>query len=80
MKNNRENEYMGNISQWLEEVRFQKQFFGGLSEQDVWKKIGELNDMYEAALRDERIRYESMIEHYKNTGERLEDGEMANDQ
>ena len=39
-----------NIVEWLKKVRFQKQLFGGVSEQDVWKKIDELNKLYEAAL------------------------------
>ena len=73
------NENINEIAEWLEEVRFRKQFFGGVSEQDVWKKINELNVMYEAALRDERTRYNTMIEHYKITGQELQDGEMSND-
>jgi len=53
------------IAQWLEDVRFQKQYFGGISEEDVWKKIGELNAMYEEALKVERVRYDILLEHYK---------------
>lgn len=55
------------IAQWLEEVRFQKHFFGGVSEEDVWKKIGELNAMYDEALKAERIRYDTLLEHYETT-------------
>ena len=33
-----------NIVEWLKKVRFRKQLFGGISEQDVWKKIDELNN------------------------------------
>lgn len=50
-----------NIVEWLKKVRFQKQLFGGISEQDVWKKIDELNKLYDAALTAERIRYETLI-------------------
>lgn len=57
------------IAQWLENVRFRKKFFGGVSEQDVWKKINELNEMYEEALKAERIRYEITIENYKKNVE-----------
>ncbi|RBP64488.1 hypothetical protein DES36_108113 [Alkalibaculum bacchi] len=53
------------IAQWLEDIHFQKQFFGGINEEDVWKKIGELNAMYEEALKVERIRYDTLLEHYK---------------
>ena len=50
-----------NIVEWLKKVRFRKQLFGGISEQDVWKKIDELNKLYDAALAAERIRYETLI-------------------
>ena len=74
-----ENENIKKIAKWLEDVRFQKQFFGGLSETDVWKKINELNQMYQAALEAERIRYNTLLEDYKKTGEDPHDGEMAHD-
>lgn len=50
-----------NIVEWLRKVRFQKQLFGGVSEADVWKKIDELNKLYDAALTAERIRYETLL-------------------
>lgn len=53
------------IRDWLEKVEFHKQLLGGVDEQDVWKKIYELNIMYEAALRAERIRYDALLEHQK---------------
>ena len=33
-----------NIIDWLKKVRFRKQLFGGVSEQDVWKKIDEAGE------------------------------------
>ncbi|MDO5408648.1 MAG: hypothetical protein Q4F28_15170 [Eubacteriales bacterium] len=54
------------IVEWLKKVRFQKQLFGGVSEQDVWKKIDELNKLYEAALAAERIRYETLLETHQS--------------
>jgi hypothetical protein len=56
------------IAKWLKGLRFRRKFFGGVSEQDVWKKISELNDMYKAALTAERIRYDALIEHYGKHG------------
>lgn len=53
------------IINWLEKVKFSKQLLGGVNEQDVWKKINELNEMYEAALRAERIRYDALLEEQK---------------
>ena len=67
MKNKQENENLKEIEEWLEKVRFQKKFFGGVNEQDVWNKISELNKMYESALRDERVRYDTLLEHYRKT-------------
>lgn len=49
------------IIDWLKKVRFRPQLFGGVSEQDVWKKIDELNKLYDAALAAERIRYETLL-------------------
>ncbi len=46
---------------WLQKVRFRKKIFGGVDEQDVWKKLEELNRMYEAALNAERTRYDVLL-------------------
>lgn len=40
-----QNEIIG----FLQRVRFKRKFFGGVDEADVWKKIGELNSLYERA-------------------------------
>lgn len=53
-----------NIIKWLEKVYFKKQFFRGVSEQDVWKKITKLNEMYNMALIAERERYDTLLEHH----------------
>lgn len=50
------------IRQWLKQVRFRKTLFGGVDERDVWKKIGELNELYNAALIAERARYDALLE------------------
>ena len=49
------------IIHWLQTVKFRKQIIGGVNEEDVWKKIHQLNEMYEAALRAERIRYDALL-------------------
>ena len=38
------------IKEWLDSVSFKKAKFGGVDEADVWKKIDELNSLYEKAL------------------------------
>lgn len=49
------------ISEFLQKVKFRKRIFGGVSEKDVWMKIGELNEMYRQALLAERIRYDTLL-------------------
>lgn len=49
------------IRKWLKQVRFKKTTFGGVSEADVWKKIAELNTLFEAALSAERARYDALL-------------------
>ncbi len=49
---------------WLRKVRFKKKLFGGVSERDVWKKIEELNNMFNLALIAERARYDALLEEH----------------
>ena len=49
------------IASWIKEVKFRKQIFGGVSQADVMRKIGELNDMYRQALIAERARYDALL-------------------
>ena len=53
------------IYEWLRDVKFQKSFLGGVDESDVWKKIQELNRMYEKALLVEKKRYETLHQAYQ---------------
>lgn len=55
------NHEMARIRDWLKKVRFKKYLFGGVREADVWKKFGELNTMYEAAISAERARYDALL-------------------
>ena len=50
------------IQKWLKQVRFKKRLFGGVSEKDLWKKLADLNGIYEAALSAERARYDALRE------------------
>lgn len=50
------------IRQWLRQVHFRHVLFGGVSEADVWKKLGELNSMYESLLTAERVRCDALIQ------------------
>lgn len=49
------------IAEWLRKVKFRKKLVGGVNEEDVWQKIEQLNEMYEAALSAERARYDALL-------------------
>lgn len=63
------NHVQATIVPWLQKVRFRKCLFGGVSEADVWKKLEELNAMYETALAAERARYDALLEAQKKAGD-----------
>lgn len=50
------------IEKWLKQVRFKKAVLGGLNEADVWKKLAELNGLYEQELKAERARYDALLD------------------
>lgn len=52
------------IAQWLDKVRFKRSLFG-LDERDVWKKISQLDELYQQALRAERARYDALLDAMK---------------
>ena len=48
---NREHE---RLLEWFRTIRFKRTLIGGINEVQLWKKLAELNEIYEAALRAER--------------------------
>lgn len=56
------------IAEWLDTVSFKRVRFGGIDEADVWKKIEELNRMYEKMLIAERSKYETIIRACRKSG------------
>ena len=50
------------IKEWLKSVRFKKRRVGGVDEADVWRKIGELNQLYEKLVIIDRVRSEEAPE------------------
>ena len=47
-------------------MHFRRTLFG-VNERDVWKKLAELDKMYQQLLRAERIRYDTLLEQQKIT-------------
>lgn len=60
-ENIRQNAEQERIRKWLGQVHFRPVLFGGVEESDVWKKISELNALYETALVAERARYDALL-------------------
>ena len=56
-----ENPYQQKIADWLGRMKLRRVTFGGVSEKQVWKRIGELNEMYQQMLAIERARYEMLL-------------------
>lgn len=63
------NEIHGEIAAWVKGLRFRRKLFGGVDEDDVLKKIGELNALYETALLSERVRYETLLAQQRGGGD-----------
>ena len=62
------------IREWLSHVRFRRALLGGVREADVWKKIAELNAIYEKLLEAERIRFDALLkERTKGMGQPQKD-------
>lgn len=53
------------IARWLKSVKFRSKIIAGVDETDVWKKIAQLNRLYDKALLAERARYDALICQYR---------------
>lgn len=60
---------MESVVEWLKKVKFKKTLFGGVDERDVWKKLDELNVLYNEALVAERARYDALLAEAKGVSE-----------
>lgn len=49
------------ILDYVTGMKFKRKLFGGVDPDDVLKKMEELNRLYEAALLQERARYEALL-------------------
>lgn len=65
---NREQE---KLIEWMQTVKFRKVLIGGLDEAQVWKKLEELNQLYDAAIRAERARYDALLGAHKEASNTL---------
>ena len=49
------------IGEYLEGLRFKRALFG-VSEEDVWRKLAQVEQLFQQALAAERARYEALLE------------------
>lgn len=49
------------IAEFLKTLKFKKKLMG-VDEADVWKQLEKLNDLYQAAIAAERVRYNALLE------------------
>lgn len=61
MANKDINSTHADICEWIKKVKFKRKFIGGVDEDDVLRKLAELNALYEAALLSERARYDALL-------------------
>ncbi|MCC8067250.1 MAG: hypothetical protein LIO94_09155 [Clostridiales bacterium] len=50
--------------EWLKMVKFRRTLINGVDEADVWRKIEELNHLYEGSLIAERASHEAILDKY----------------
>lgn len=53
---------LANIEQYLKDLKFKKQNFGGVSESDALAKIQKLSDLYAEAFKNQEIKYQTLLE------------------
>jgi len=53
---------MEDIAEQLKKTRFQKKFFGGVDEEDVWRKLDELQKEYQSAFDAQQERNNALLE------------------
>ena len=56
------------LHRWLKTVKFRRVLFGGIDEAQMWKKLEELDRLYEAAISAERARYDALLEKQMEIG------------
>jgi len=53
---------MEDIAEQLKKTRFQKKFFGGVDEEDLWRKLDELQKEYQSAFDAQQERNNALLE------------------
>ena len=65
------NQEQQRLRDWYKNVKFKKTTFGGIDEVNLWKKLEELNEIYESSLSAERARYDALIKSYNASARKM---------
>lgn len=71
------NPELDKVAKFLLDVKFRPKTFGGVDPMDVWKKLEELNTLYENAIIAERVRYDMLLRQALRTGAAPNDQEAG---
>ena len=52
---------MDDIAEMFRRLKFRKKLFGGVEEQDVWKKLDDIQKAYRSAYEAQAVRYETIL-------------------
>ena len=55
---------MDDIAELFRKMKFRKKLFGGVDEQDVWRKLDDLQKAYRSAYEAQAIKYETILEEH----------------
>ena len=55
---------MDDIAEIFRKTKFRKKLFGGVDEQDVWKKLDDIQKAYRSAYEAQAARYEAILDEH----------------
>ena len=64
---------LSEIEEFFANLKFRKQTFAGISQEDALKKIEKLSFMYQEAFKNQEIAYKSLIDDKNKEIEKLRD-------
>ena len=64
---------LSEIEEFLANLKFRKQTFAGISQEDAYKKIEKLSSLYQEAFKNQEIAYKSLIDDKNKEIENLRD-------
>lgn len=61
------------VADFIKSLRFRKTLLGGVSEENVWKKLEELNNEYKSVFDAQEVRYQALLQERDKEIERLKE-------